>query len=98
MGIDFWTGAIAIVVLTGIYTVLGGLRAVVYTEVLQTGVLIAGALAVTFIGLAKVGGWNALYDIVRERVFQRVEADLPPQFSLDRDGVRSSHHRDLVLV
>ena len=56
MGIDFWTGALAIVVLTGIYTVLGGLRAVVYTEVLQTAVLLAGAVAVTAIGLARVGG------------------------------------------
>ena len=54
MGIEFWTGAIAIVVLTGIYTVIGGLRAVIYTEVMQTGVLIAGAIAVTAIGLAKI--------------------------------------------
>ena len=35
MGIDFWVGAVAIVVLTGVYTVIGGLRAVVYTESLQ---------------------------------------------------------------
>ena len=69
MGIDFWTGALAIVVLTGIYTVLGGLRAVVYTEVLQTAVLLAGAVAVTAIGLARVGGWGALYDTVGSEYF-----------------------------
>ena len=80
MGIDFWTGAIAIVVLTGIYTVLGGLRAVVYTEVLQTGVLIAGAFAVTFIGLAKVGGWNALYDIVGSEYFNAWKPTSHPNF------------------
>lgn len=80
MGIDFWTGAIAIVVLTGIYTVLGGLRAVVYTEVLQTGVLIAGALAVTFIGLARVGGWNALYDIVGSEYFNAWKPSSHPDF------------------
>ena len=69
MGIDFWTGAIAIVVLTGIYTVIGGLRAVIYTEVMQTGVLIAGAIAVTAIGLARIGGWSALYEVVGSDYF-----------------------------
>ena len=34
LGIDFWEGALATVVLTGAYTVLGGMRAVVYTEAL----------------------------------------------------------------
>ena len=42
MGIDFWTGALIIVVLTGVYTVLGGMQAVVYTEALQTIVLVIG--------------------------------------------------------
>ncbi|MFQ5790751.1 MAG: sodium:solute symporter [Acidobacteriota bacterium] len=69
MGIDFWTGALIIVVLTGFYTVLGGLRAVVYTEVMQSVVLIAGAVAVTGIGLAKVGGWHALYEIAGSEYF-----------------------------
>jgi solute:Na+ symporter, SSS family len=61
MGVNFWTGALIVVALTGVYTALGGLRAVVYTEVLQTVVLVAGAAAVTFIGLSKVGGWDALH-------------------------------------
>jgi SSS family solute:Na+ symporter len=69
MGIDSWTGALAIVVLTGIYTVLGGLRAVVYTEVLQSAVLLAGAVAVTAVGLAKLGGWGSLYEIVGSEYF-----------------------------
>ncbi|MBU1186606.1 MAG: sodium:solute symporter [Acidobacteria bacterium] len=60
MGIDFWTGALITVVLTGIYTILGGLRAVVYTEALQAIVLILGSLTVTVIGLIKIGGWNKL--------------------------------------
>lgn len=69
MGIEFWTGAIAIVVLTGVYTIIGGLRAVIYTEVMQTGVLIAGAIAVTAIGLTKIGGWSALYEVVGSDYF-----------------------------
>lgn len=56
----FWIGAIATVVLTGIYTVFGGLRAVIYTEVLQTVVLIMGSLFITFYGLGKLGGWEQL--------------------------------------
>jgi len=60
LNIDFWTGALATVVLTGIYTVLGGMRAVVYTEALQTVVLVIGAGALTFVGLNEVGGWSGL--------------------------------------
>ena len=60
LGIDFWTGAIATVILTGIYTVLGGMRAVVYTETLQALVLIAGAAVLTYIGLDRVGGWESM--------------------------------------
>jgi SSS family solute:Na+ symporter len=56
----FWVGAITTVILTGIYTVLGGLRAVVYTEVVQTFVLLAGSGLITWMGLAKLGGWSEL--------------------------------------
>lgn len=60
MGIDFWTGALIVVVATGIYTVFGGLRAVLYTDLLQMFVLIGGSVTVTVIGLAELGGWSAL--------------------------------------
>ncbi len=56
----FWIGAITTVVLTGIYTILGGLRAVVYTEVAQTGLLLTGSLFVTIFGLSQLGGWGEL--------------------------------------
>ena len=57
LGIDFWTGALATVVLTGLYTILGGMRAVVYNEALQAVLLVIGAAALTIIGLNKVDGW-----------------------------------------
>jgi len=69
MGIDFWTGALIIVLLTGIYTVLGGLRAVVYTEALQAMVLILGSVTVTIIGLVKIGGWNNLVAVAGAQHF-----------------------------
>lgn len=64
MGIDFWTGALVVVVVTGIYTVFGGLRAVLYTDLLQMFVLIGGAVAVTWLGLSALGGWGALEESV----------------------------------
>ena len=54
----FWVGAIVTVVLTGIYTIFGGLRAVLYTEVAQTVVLLVGSLLITLFGLEKLGGWE----------------------------------------
>lgn len=62
MGINFWTGALVVVVATGIYTVFGGLRAVLYTDMLQMFVLVAGAVAVTLIGLNALGGWDVMYE------------------------------------
>lgn len=60
----FWVGAFTTVVLTGIYTILGGLRAVVYTEVMQTGLLLLGSVFITFFGLQALGGWGELQAIV----------------------------------
>ena len=62
MGIDFWTGAMIVVVITGIYTIFGGLRAVLYTDLFQMFVLIGGAIAVTLIGLNALGGWGEMVD------------------------------------
>ena len=60
LGIDFWTGALVVVIGTGIYTTVGGLRAVLYTDLLQAFVLIGGAITVTLVGLSELGGWNAM--------------------------------------
>lgn len=65
LGIPFWYGAIGVVVFTGIYTVIGGMKAVIYTETLQTIVLILGSIVITYLGLQEVGGWNELQDTVR---------------------------------
>ena len=64
LGIDFWEGALITVVLTGVYTILGGMRAVIYTEAIQTIILLLGAMAVTYIGLDKLGGWGNLREMV----------------------------------
>ena len=70
LGMDtFWIGSILLIVLTGIYTILGGLRAVVYTETLQTFVKIIGAVMVTYFGLKALGGWDKLKEICGSEMF-----------------------------
>jgi SSS family solute:Na+ symporter len=80
LGIDFWTGAIATVVLTGLYTVLGGMRAVVYTETLQAILLVIGAAVLTFIGLDKVGGWGSMVETLGPEYFNMWRPATDPDF------------------
>src|SRR5687767_13822357 len=69
-GMDtFWIGSILLIVLTGLYTIIGGLRAVVYTETLQTFVKIFGAILVTYYGLDALGGWDKLKEICGTEMF-----------------------------
>jgi solute:Na+ symporter, SSS family len=63
----FWIGAFATVVLTGIYTVFGGLRAVLYTDTAQAVILLIGSFFITFFGLKALGGWGELRAICGER-------------------------------
>jgi SSS family solute:Na+ symporter len=70
LGLDsFWIGSILVIVLTGIYTILGGLRAVAYTEAMQTIVLIGGSVLVTIFGLKALGGWEELRVIAGSEMF-----------------------------
>ena len=80
LGIDFWTGAIATVILTGIYTVLGGMKAVVYTETLQAVILVLGAGALTFIGLDAVGGWESMKETVSPQYLNMWRPATDPDF------------------
>ncbi|MFC1782007.1 sodium:solute symporter [Planctomycetota bacterium] len=66
---SFWIGSFLVIILTGLYTVLGGLRAVAYTEALQTFVLVFGSIMVTIFGLIKLGGWDQLRDICGSDMF-----------------------------
>jgi SSS family solute:Na+ symporter len=69
IGGDFWTGALIIVLATGVYTVLGGLRAVLYTEMLQAFMLVGGAVLVTLIGLSELGGWGVMRTALESSFF-----------------------------
>ena len=74
------TAAIILVVATGIYTVAGGLAAVIYTDLIQTLILLAGAFALTIIGLEKVGGFAALRAAVPPEYFHMMKPASDPDF------------------
>lgn len=70
MGLDsFWIGSVAVIVLTGIYTVMGGMRAVAYTSAIQTVILVVGSAFVTYYGLKALGGWDALREWAGSEMF-----------------------------
>src|ERR1044071_1031221 len=80
LGVDFWTGAIILVVITGIYTILGGLHTVMYTEAIQAIVLLLGSAVLLFIGLDKVGGWQSMIDSVSKEKLNMFPALSDPNF------------------
>jgi solute:Na+ symporter, SSS family len=56
LGINFWYGAIGLVLLTGIFTVLGGMKGIMTISVVQTPILVVGAFTILILGLVKLGG------------------------------------------
>jgi SSS family solute:Na+ symporter len=66
---SFWIGSVAVVLLTGLYTVLGGMRAVAYTDAAQTVILVFGSALVTVFGLIEIGGWSGLRGAIPSDLF-----------------------------
>ena len=71
-GLNFWVGAIGLIVITGIFTVVGGMKGVMTISTIQTPILIIGAFLVLFLGLAALGGgsivegWSAMMDFANK--------------------------------
>src|SRR5438034_10888218 len=79
-GWPLWKTAIVLVIATGVYTIAGGLAAVIYTDMVQTLILIAGALALTIIGLHRVGGLEHLRTMVPPGYFHMIKPASDSQF------------------
>jgi SSS family solute:Na+ symporter len=75
---SFWIGSVLVIVLTGLYTALGGMRAVAYNDAVQTFVLILGSASLTFYGLAKLGGWHELRYWCGSDMFNLWKPLIPP--------------------
>jgi SSS family solute:Na+ symporter len=66
---SFWIGSVSVVLLTGLYTTLGGMRAVAYNDAVQVVVLIGGSALLTFYGLHALGGWGELKSFCGTEMF-----------------------------
>lgn len=64
----FWVGALTTVILTGIYTIFGGFRAVLFTDTAQAFILLIGSALITWIGLGELGGWGELQAFAKTNV------------------------------
>ena len=71
-GVNMWVGIIVLAIFTVIYTIYGGLKAVVYTDALQAVILLLGTALVSYIALDKVGGWESLKLAVQASDFDLV--------------------------
>ncbi len=81
---SFWIGSIAVILLTGLYTMLGGMRAVAYNDAVQVTVLITGSACLTGYGLLKLGagqgllhGWSELHRICGSDMFNLWKPMIP---------------------
>jgi solute:Na+ symporter, SSS family len=80
LGWDMVTSSIVLVLITGLYTIAGGLSAVIYTELMQAIVLIGGALTLTVLGLNEVGGFSGLEAKLPEGYFSMFKSMSDPEF------------------
>lgn len=91
MGLNsFWLGSILVILLTGAYTILGGMRAVAYTEALQTVILIFGSILVTIYGLNALGGWDQLRAITGSEMFNLWKPLVPEGMEATWEPVREA--------
>jgi SSS family solute:Na+ symporter len=91
LGLDsFWIGSILVILLTGLYTILGGLRAVAYTEAMQTIVLVFGSVLVTIFGLKALGGWDQLRAILHSDMFNLWKPMVPAGLESTWEPVREA--------
>src|SRR5213083_2608244 len=77
---SFWVGSVAVVALTGLYTVAGGMRGVAYTEAVQTVILVVGSVLITAFGLIRLGGWHELRAALPSDMFNLWKPLIPPGF------------------
>jgi solute:Na+ symporter, SSS family len=80
LGLSFLEGSLITVIVTGLYTILGGMRAVVYTETFQTIVILLGSTVITIMGLRAVGGWDELKAVAGSSHFNMWRPASDPEF------------------
>jgi len=56
----FWFAALSLVIITGVFVILGGMKSVLWTEAMHVPVLLVGSAVLLVVGLSKIGGLDAL--------------------------------------
>ncbi|GAB4293539.1 MAG: sodium:solute symporter [Ignavibacteriaceae bacterium] len=72
-GIELWESILVLAIVSGLYTIAGGLTAVVYTDSIQAVLLIIGSVIITVNVFSKIGSWDAVTAILPPdhfRIFQ----------------------------
>ncbi|NXK80160.1 SC5A9 protein, partial [Amazona guildingii] len=62
LGWNLYLSTVVLLAVTAVYTIAGGLTAVIYTDVLQTLIMVLGAFVLMFIGFEKVGWYEGLQE------------------------------------
>jgi SSS family solute:Na+ symporter len=88
---SFWVGSVLVIALTGLYTALGGMRAVAYNDAVQVCVLIGGSALLTFYGLRELGGWHRLREICGSDMFNLWKPLTPPGMESTWAPVKEPH-------
>ncbi|KAK2507223.1 hypothetical protein MC885_004934 [Smutsia gigantea] len=68
LGWNLYLSTVTLLVVTAVYTIAGGLTAVIYTDALQTVVMVGGALVLTFLGFQEVGWYPGLEQRYRQAI------------------------------
>jgi SSS family solute:Na+ symporter len=90
---SFWLGSVLVIVLTGLYTMLGGMRAVAYNDFVQTIVLITGSALLTVYGLIKLGGWGELRQLCGSDMFNLWKPLIPPGVEGTWAPIKEAHRQ-----
>ncbi|MDB5089497.1 MAG: sodium:solute symporter [Mucilaginibacter sp.] len=64
-GLNMYVSVIVICIITAIYTIIGGLKAVVVTESIQTVVLLSGAVIISYAAFHRMGGWEPMVNVLK---------------------------------
>ena len=66
LGVPMYASVLILAITTGIYTIIGGLRAVIWTEMVQLAVLIMGMIALSFTTINAAGGFAAVLETTKD--------------------------------
>ncbi|CAK9295966.1 unnamed protein product, partial [Gordionus sp. m RMFG-2023] len=85
---NLYLAVVILLIVSALFTITGGLAAVIYTDTLQTVVMLIGALTLSILSFIKVGGFNAVYEkffyaIPKTTLYSNSTCGIPPKYSLN---------------